>query len=127
MLLNLKKKIGFTVALTDAAWETQRQAYVRQSPSLNAEFARFKNFGGSAQTATAAVDYTLPARMKADEVVRLPRGYNCLRVYSGRAWISYKGVDHLLSSGDEIIFDGGSQDAVVSSAGSVTLNFRIMQ
>jgi hypothetical protein len=124
MLFNQARKH----AVTDIDWEIQRQTYVQQNQSLSAEFDRFKQAGTQPQQANI-VDYTLrPATLgqpSGNSVVRLPPGYHILRVFSGRAWITYKGNDYLLKTGGEMVFENGSSNVVVSAMGNEVLNFQI--
>ena len=123
MELNSKSKSSPTLS----TWEFQRLEYIQTTSSLNSEFAHFKQFGSIVAPTKDVVEYTLPAHAEPEEVIHLPRGYHHLQVSSGKAWITYKGKDHVLKAGDEMYFDRGSQEVVISSAGKETLNFEISQ
>ena len=112
-------------ALKLTTWEFQRLEYLKTTASLNSEFAHFKQFGAIAASSDEVVEYTLPAHTESGEVIHVPHGYRCLQVSSGKAWISYKGRDHLLKAGDELCFDRHSEEAVISSTGKAPLTFQI--
>ena len=121
MELNSKSKPSPNLS----TWEFQRLEYVQTTSSLNSEFAHFKQFGAIAAPSDEVVVYTLPAHAESEEVIHVPHGYRCLQVSSGKAWISYKGRDHLLKAGDELCFDRHSEEAVISSTGKAPLTFLI--
>lgn len=53
---------------------------------------------------------------------RLPRNFAAIRVITGSAWISYRGKDLFLETGDELNFDRhNSRDAVISNIGEGNL------
>src|SRR4051794_1445041 len=106
-------KLKRNIALTDSTWELQRQVYIQKEQSLNPEFSRFKAFSGMSQGTKANVNFNLsPVSMGDEIVVRLPVGYRSLRVYSGCAWVTYRGCDHVLKPGDEMLFNDDSEDVV---------------
>ncbi len=124
MFFGQKRK--HTVSSID--WELQRQAYIQHTQSLNGEYEKFRKPSRTLQH-TDAIYYTLLVPRVGVEseksVVRLPHSYRSLRVFSGCAWVTYKAADFLLHSGEEMVFDQGSDDVVVSCVGNQPLNFHI--
>lgn len=114
-------------ALTSIDWELQRNTYLQSAKSLNDEFERFKTRGGTFQP-PAEVTMSLSApRTGSDHqsVIRLPEGYRHLRICAGYAWVTYKAEDYVLSSGQEMHFDGDSSDVIVTSMGRNPVRFQI--
>jgi hypothetical protein len=52
--------------------------------------------------------------LKRGDVFRLDHRSRLLRVRSGRIWLSWDGDDFLLTSGEDMMFPTGTEDAVLS-------------
>ncbi len=59
------------------------------------------------------------------EQLRVPSSSEWLRVLSGTAWVTAKGEDHVLASGDEIALPRDSNGTVVSAVGHEALFFEV--
>ena len=65
----------------------------------------------------AAADRTFRLVLLPGEVLKVPRRHRSLRVVSGAAWVSHKGLDHALYTGDTLPLGPARHEAVVSAEG----------
>lgn len=61
----------------------------------------------------------------AGEQIRVPRKQRFLRVVSGRAWVSYDGKDHDLTSGQGLALENRKDSAIVSAMDDESLVFEV--
>ncbi|HPS68911.1 MAG TPA: DUF2917 domain-containing protein [Holophaga sp.] len=65
----------------------------------------------------AAADRAFRLVLLPGEVLRVPRRHSSLRVLSGAAWVSHRGLDHALYAGDTLPLEPARHEAVVSAEG----------
>jgi hypothetical protein len=119
MLDNRQRKY----AQTDKDWQIQREIYVTRSRSLSHEFENYKR---QRQSPTRVV--TLEGNPNGgigSQLMRIPQGYRQMQLLKGCAWVSYRGEDYLMRSGEQMTFDGDSQNATISPLGYDALSFQL--
>ena len=55
------------------------------------------------------------------QLLRVPRAKQSLRILSGHAWVSHRGLDHTLTAGQTLPLAGARHEALVSGEGETLL------
>lgn len=113
-------------ALTAQTWEHQRDAYLAHADTLNPEFEQYRAKIAQATKPVPNVQRFTFGAMHTPAIsrkpLRLPHTCQSITIVAGRAWVTYRSKDYMLTEGQQLHFEVAG-DAVISSMGHTALIF----